>query len=287
MEGRMSETLPGQQAEKKEIFARVWKRVMADSTASCPIAWEDPAGETSAQPPVPPQESAPLRESAPLQAAGGGEGADQCPCLPAPAQPPRGHHPHSDFPHPGGVLGEGCLECAPLLQELIRRELADLREYQALAPPGRGQSRPGAGGDCRGEEAPGQASLGGLFSHLRGPLLAGGPGDAPHPLVLRDPPPPLCPGADHHGRLPGRGGEHRRPLPAAALLGPRQGVLGPGLPHPHPGGAELRAALTQREKGRRRSPSFCGGFCKLTLVRAPPAPVDPPPAGASSYTTHW
>lgn len=133
MEGRMSETLPGQQAEKKEIFARVWKRVMADSTASCPIAWEDPAGETSTQPPVPPWESAPLRESAPLQAAGGGEGADQCPCLPAPAQPPRGHHPHSDFPHPGGVLGEGCLECAPLLQELIRRELADLREYQALA----------------------------------------------------------------------------------------------------------------------------------------------------------
>ena len=32
-----------------------------------------------------------------------------------------------------GVLGPGCLECAPLLQSLIRRELADGREYQTLA----------------------------------------------------------------------------------------------------------------------------------------------------------
>ena len=111
MEGRMSETLPDQEAEKKEIFARVWKRVMADSSEACPIAWEDPAPEAAA-PPAQPAEGT---------------------CLPAPAHRPGTHSPHSDFPQGGGVLGEGCLECAPLLQELIRRELADLREYQALA----------------------------------------------------------------------------------------------------------------------------------------------------------
>lgn len=119
MEGRMSETLPEQEAEKKEIFARVWKRVMADSTAACPITWEDPADDGTA--PVPAQ--APASAGQP----------EEAPCLPAPAPHPKGHSPHSDFPHAGGVLGEGCLECAPLLQELIRRELADLREYQALA----------------------------------------------------------------------------------------------------------------------------------------------------------
>lgn len=129
MEGRMSETLPSQEAEKKEIFARVWKRVMADSTESCPIAWEDPAEGTA--PPPPPAASP--RECAPAQASDSAGEAEDCPCLPAPARHPKGHSPHSDFPHAGGVLGEGCLECAPLLQEFIRRELADLREYQALA----------------------------------------------------------------------------------------------------------------------------------------------------------
>lgn len=121
MEGRLSETLPEQTAEKKEIFARVWKRVMADSTAACPITWEDPAEEAA---PVPAQDPAPAEA---------GQMAEEAPCLPAPARPAKGHSPHSDFPHAGGVLGEGCLDCAPLLQELIRRELADLREYQALA----------------------------------------------------------------------------------------------------------------------------------------------------------
>lgn len=96
-------------------------------------------------------------------------------------------------------------------------------------PPGRGRPRPGAGGAGWREEAPGQAALGGLFSHLRGALLAGG-GEVPAgDLVLRDSPPAVCPGAGCHGRLSHRHGDHHRPLPPAVVLGARQGGLGPGL----------------------------------------------------------
>mgnify|MGYP000886546119 CR=1 FL=1 len=55
--------------------------------------------------------------------------------LPAPHVPRGGQRLHSDFPRDDaqGVLGPQCLDCAPLLQELIRRELADCREYQLFS----------------------------------------------------------------------------------------------------------------------------------------------------------
>ena len=105
--------------EKQAIFARVWKRVMAGQEAACPLAWTDP---------VPQAETAAAPAPAPADP---GEGAGQ-PALPVacPAPQPRGDFPQAET---AGVLGPGCLECAPLLQSLIRRELADGREYQTLA----------------------------------------------------------------------------------------------------------------------------------------------------------
>ena len=105
--------------EKQAIFARVWKRVMAGQEAACPLTWTDPVpqAETAADPAPAPADP--------------GEGAGQ-PALPVacPAPQPRGDFPQAET---AGVLGPGCLECAPLLQSLIRRELADGREYQTLA----------------------------------------------------------------------------------------------------------------------------------------------------------
>lgn len=105
--------------EKQAIFARVWKRVMAGQEAACPLTWTDP---------VPQAETAAAPAPAPADP---GEGAGQ-PALPVacPVPQPRGDFPQAET---AGVLGPGCLECAPLLQSLIRRELADGREYQTLA----------------------------------------------------------------------------------------------------------------------------------------------------------
>ena len=113
--------------EKQAIFARVWKRVMAGQEAACPLTWG------RIQRPRPPRRNR-RPGGPPARPRPGGrrpqpEGEAQ-PVLPAPRSPGR---PRSDFPQPAGVLGPGCLECAPLLQSLIRRELADGREYQTLA----------------------------------------------------------------------------------------------------------------------------------------------------------
>lgn len=109
MEELVSNPAPSGGEDKKEIFARVWKRVMADGGGQCPIAWEEPAAKESR------------------------EGGEEEVCLPAPTRQRSAPGPHSDFPGEGGVLGEACLGCAGLLQEMVRRELADWREYQALA----------------------------------------------------------------------------------------------------------------------------------------------------------
>lgn len=109
MEELVSNPAPSGGEDKKEIFARVWKRVMADGGGQCPIAWEEPAAKQA------------------------GERQEEETCLPAPAVPSGSRRPHSDFPGACGVLGEACLACAGLLQEMVRRELADWREYQALA----------------------------------------------------------------------------------------------------------------------------------------------------------
>lgn len=97
---------------RQAVFQRVWKRVMegrSDPEAS-PILWEDPA----------PQDPGPREEAQGLQPLAG-----QSAGVPGPG---------SDLPAgPAVVLGENCLECVPLLQEMIRRELADWRTYQGLA----------------------------------------------------------------------------------------------------------------------------------------------------------
>ena len=209
MEGAMPNTPLDREEDKKEIFARVWKRVMGDHTDACPITWEETGGD-QAQTTTEQQQTLVTEEAAQTE---------EKTVLPAPHVPRGGQRLHSDFPRDDaqGVLGPQCLDCAPLLQELIRRELADCREYQTLS---------GAGWR---EEAPGHAALGGLFSHLGGALLAGG-GEVPAgDFVLRDSPPAVCPGAGHRGRLSHRHGDHHGPLPPAVVLGARQGGLGPGL----------------------------------------------------------
>lgn len=101
-----------QEASQQAVFQRVWKRVMEGRPAGeeSPLLWEAP----ERQAPSP------------------------CGCAPAlqpPAEPPEWKGgPVEDFPAgPAVVLGENCLDCVPLLQQMIRRELADWRTYQALA----------------------------------------------------------------------------------------------------------------------------------------------------------
>ena len=95
--------------EHREIFDRVWRRVMGDRAAESPVAW-DPPEETAADTPEQPPTQTVL----------------------TPALPQGGRdRPVNDFPRSVGVLSEE--EAVPALQELIRRELADWREYQALA----------------------------------------------------------------------------------------------------------------------------------------------------------
>ena len=45
MEGAMPNTPLDREEDKKEIFARVWKRVMGDHTDACPITWEETGGD--------------------------------------------------------------------------------------------------------------------------------------------------------------------------------------------------------------------------------------------------
>ncbi len=111
-------TLPKELAEERNaVFERVWKRVMEGrtDTEGSPIVW----GEA--------------------HTAGEGEACDTlqeeaAALLPLGSQQTQGERSHSDFPQGQvGFLGENCLDCVPLLQEMIRRELADWREYQTLA----------------------------------------------------------------------------------------------------------------------------------------------------------
>ena len=74
MEEVVSNPAPSGGEDNKEIFARVWKRVMADGGGQCPIAWEEPAAKESR------------------------EGGEEEVCLPAPARQRSAPGPHSDFP---------------------------------------------------------------------------------------------------------------------------------------------------------------------------------------------
>lgn len=107
--------------DRDAVFERVWKRVMEGREDTPPIVWGDAAR--------PPEENTEAHGS--LQEETRRELDQELAVLPSAGGQDRSH---SDFPPShGGFLGENCRDCAPLLQEMIRRELADVREYQALA----------------------------------------------------------------------------------------------------------------------------------------------------------
>ena len=133
MQERPSAPQTGAEEDKNAVFARVWRRVMGDQPMACPIVW-DTGGASPTQAPEAPEGAEPSEEA--TQEAG----TKAC-ALPA---PPPGCRPAGDFPREDtmGVLGPGSLDSAPVLQTLLRRELADAREYQQLSrrasgPPAR------------------------------------------------------------------------------------------------------------------------------------------------------
>lgn len=103
----MDEIMTARQAERDAVFQRVWKRVMEGREETSPVALT--------------QEETEPRGS--LQSETG-----EMEILPAPKP-----QTQSDFPAGVVFLGESSLDLAPLLQEMIRHELEDLRAYQALA----------------------------------------------------------------------------------------------------------------------------------------------------------
>ena len=119
MQERPSTPQMGAEEDKNAVFARVWRRVMGDQPMACPIVW-DTGGASPTQAPEAPEGAEPSEEA--TQAAG----TKAC-ALPA---PPPGCRPAGDFPREDtmGVLGPGSLDSAPVLQTLLRRELADARE---------------------------------------------------------------------------------------------------------------------------------------------------------------
>ena len=204
MEGAMPNTPLDREEDKKEIFARVWKRVMGDHTDACPITWEETGGD-QAQTTTEQQQTLVTEEAAQTE---------EKTVLPAPHVPRGGQRLHSDFPRDDaqGVLGPQCLDCAPLLQELIRRELADCREYQTL-------SRRAGGGPARvlaglaGEKKRRAKRLSAAkFLDARGGVKPRGrqraPGARPpaHPSAPRAATPP------HAGPAPGPEGEKCPPV---------------------------------------------------------------------------
>lgn len=130
MQERPSAPQTGAEEDKNAVFARVWRRVMGDQPMACPIVWD--TSETS---PTQASEGA-VQAKTEVQ-----EPTQETCALPA---PPPGCRPAGDFPREEtmGVLGPGSLDSAPVLQTLLRRELADAREYQQLSrrasgPPAR------------------------------------------------------------------------------------------------------------------------------------------------------
>ena len=122
MDETMETLTQGTPEERDEVFQRVWKRVMEGrpDTGGSPIVLNEDrmAEETEAHGSLQGEEET-VRETA-LQPLAGRRAQEE--------------RRRSDFPGgQAGVLGENCLDCVPMLQEMIRHELADWREYQALA----------------------------------------------------------------------------------------------------------------------------------------------------------
>ena len=98
MDQSLEAVTQGMAEERKEVFERVWRRVM----------------HSGAEAEVPP-----VRPAAPAQPPALASAAS----LTAP----------EDYPRDTGVLGEACREYEGLLQSLIRDALADWQAYQALS----------------------------------------------------------------------------------------------------------------------------------------------------------
>ena len=105
----------GMDAARKEVFERVWRRVMDTGGA----------------------EDAPLLPTPETPAEEKGDGTGEALLPAARPAPPEG----SDFPRETGVLGESCQEWAGLLQGLIRAALTEGKALQALSA--RAAGRPG------------------------------------------------------------------------------------------------------------------------------------------------
>ena len=88
--------------DREAVIQRVWKRVMEGREGPIP------------------------EESQPRGSLQGEQAAPELLPSPAPRQ-------QRDFPQGVVFLGEDSLDMAPLLQEMIRHELSDMRSYQALA----------------------------------------------------------------------------------------------------------------------------------------------------------
>ena len=214
MQERPSAPQTGAEEDKNAVFARVWRRVMGDQPMACPIVW-DTGGASPTQAPEAPEGAEPSEEA--TQEAG----TKAC-ALPA---PPPGCRPAGDFPREDtmGVLGPGSLDSAPVLQTLLRRELADAREYQQLSrrasgPPARMLAALSGEKKHRMKRTETKWDFDYYSVEIRRALLAGGGKVPAHALVLRHAAPPLRPGADDHGGLSHRHRDHRRPLPAPAVL---------------------------------------------------------------------
>ena len=122
MDRSLEAVTKGMSGERKEVFERVWRRVMHSGAAEdIPLPEDGPLPEGA-----PLAEGRPLSKAAPPASAGGGAGI-----LALPASPP--DLPRGDFPGEPGVLGAGCREYMGLLQSLIRQALKGWRSYQALA----------------------------------------------------------------------------------------------------------------------------------------------------------
>ena len=106
----------------REVFERVWRRVMPEDRPDCPFVLDQAAPEQETAPPEAPRE---VPRTAP----------EECTPVPALAQsvPPQ----ENDVP----CLGMSSAVYGALLQQFIDHELADFRTYQQLS-----RRAPGTGG---------------------------------------------------------------------------------------------------------------------------------------------
>ena len=234
--------------EKQAIFARVWKRVMAGQEAACPLAWTDPVPRQRRPPPRPPRPPIPGRGQGSLPPGG-------LPCPPAPGISPRRRR--RGCWAPGAWSAPRCSSPSSAGSWQTAGSIRPWPAGPAAPPPGCWRPWPGKRSAGPGRSRRPTSSSPGCATGRRPPL-------PPMPSYLGALRRRFRPGAGGHGGLPGRGGGHRGPLPAAALLGPRPGELGPGLPG---AGASRTTVLKQLRRERQvvrswtiAGPALRGGF---------------------------